>query len=78
MFRPERERLLGSARLWRAGCGILPQRTFPYHQLNSLQSNITKVRDGRMPSPARYKRALPRNRLRNKVPLASVNLTRNV
>src|SRR5882672_8142269 len=31
-----------------------------------------------MPSPPRCKRALPRNRLRNKVPLASVNLTRNV
>src|SRR4029077_12411900 len=31
-----------------------------------------------MPSPARCKRALPRNRLRNKVPLASVNPSRNV
>jgi NADH-quinone oxidoreductase subunit D len=31
-----------------------------------------------MPSPARQRRALPRNRLRNEVPLASVNLTRNV
>ena len=51
---------------------------FPCYQLNSLRDNITKVRDGRMPSPARYKRALPRNRLRNKVPLASVNLIRNV
>jgi hypothetical protein len=61
----EREpELLGSARLQRAGCGILPQRTFLATSWNSLRGNITKVRDSRMPSPARHTRALPRRRSR--------------
>ena len=39
-----RKRFLGSARLQRAGGGILPQRTFPCHERIQLRGNITKVR----------------------------------
>src|SRR5258705_11462147 len=46
-----RKRFLGSARLQRAGCTILPQRTFHYHYL-AISGLHHKVRDGRMPSPA--------------------------
>ncbi len=48
---------LGSARLQRAGFGILPKRTSSFRQ-----SRTEKVRDGDTPSPARCKRALPRTR----------------
>ena len=52
--------VLGSARFQRAGFGILPKRTFLRSVAASLANDLRKVRDGRMPSPARYKRALPR------------------
>jgi ATP-dependent DNA helicase RecG len=49
---------LGSARLQRAGDGILPSRTS--YELAAPQSkNSEKVRECKMHSPARYKRALP-------------------
>ena len=49
---------LGSARLQRAGFGILPKRTFEAFTTPDL--SLRKVRECRMHSPARYKRALPR------------------
>ena len=56
-----RPAIQGSARFQRAGFGILPKRTFPETPNCALTSNACrKVRDGRMPSPARWKRALPR------------------
>src|SRR5439155_6925305 len=51
---------------------------FPLSPPKRISCLNHKIRDGRMPSPAGCKRALARNRLRNKVPPASVNLTRNV
>jgi len=61
VFRPQRERLLGSARVWRAGDGILLSRTFVMLPRSEFQLVARKVRCGRMPQPARCKRALPRS-----------------
>jgi hypothetical protein len=36
-------------------------RTFPMHCLGGLMKSKIKVRFGRMPKPARWKRALPRD-----------------
>jgi hypothetical protein len=46
---------MGSARLQRAGFGILPKRT-------STNLHSLKVRERRMHPPTRYKLALPRER----------------
>ncbi|MFL6504486.1 MAG: inositol-3-phosphate synthase [Candidatus Udaeobacter sp.] len=53
----------GSARLQRAGDGILPSRTLLETQNGSRSSKskqrVAKVRCGKMPQPARQRRALP-------------------
>ena len=43
----------------RAGEGILPSQTFLWISLSGITRIQEKVRECRMDSPARYKRALP-------------------
>ena len=50
---------LGSARLQRAGFGILPKRTFREFFAERVVLHFKKVCRRRMRRPARYKRALP-------------------
>ncbi len=50
---------LGSAGFQPAGFGMLPKRTFVRSTIAACIRTRAKVRDGKMPSPARYKRALP-------------------
>ena len=58
-----RQTTLGSARILRAGEGILPSRTFVKGLSGIWDSRIAdvraQVRRRRMRRPARYKRALP-------------------
>jgi hypothetical protein len=53
--------VLGSARLWRAGRRILRRRTLSLLSSTRVATS-SKVRDRKMRSPARCKRALPGTR----------------